>query len=53
MTVKRFAEHRFLSSDGAANAAVGIIAPSPVRQSCDRRGADHAQLFAFMMAVFR
>jgi 4-hydroxybenzoate polyprenyltransferase len=55
MTVKRFAEHRFLSSDGAANAAVEHYRPSLAgyRQSMlIVAGLIYAQLFAFMMAVF-
>jgi len=55
MTVKRFAEHRFLSADGAANAAVAHYRPSLAgyRQSMLIVAAlIYAQLFAFMMAVF-
>jgi len=55
MTVKRFAEHRFLSSDGAANAAIERYRPSLAgyRQSMLIVAAlVYAQLFAFMMAVF-
>jgi 4-hydroxybenzoate polyprenyltransferase len=55
MTVKRFAEHRFLSANGAANAAVAHYRPSLAgyRQSMLIVAAlIYAQLFAFMMAVF-
>jgi 4-hydroxybenzoate polyprenyltransferase len=55
MTVKRFAEHRFLSGDGAASAAVAHYRPSLAgyRQSMLIVAAlIYAQLFAFMMAVF-
>ena len=55
MTVKRFAEHRFLSSDGAANAAIERYRPSLAgyRQSMLIVAAlIYSQLFAFMMAVF-
>ena len=55
MTVKRFAEHRFLSRDGGANAAVERYRPSLAgyRQSMLIVAAlIYAQLFAFMMAVF-
>lgn len=55
MTVKRFAEHCFLSRDGAANAAVARYRPSLAGYSQTMlvvAALIYAQLFAFMMAVF-
>jgi 4-hydroxybenzoate polyprenyltransferase len=55
MTVKRFAEHRFLSNDGAASALVANYRPSLAGYKGSTlvvAALIYAQLFAFMMAVF-
>jgi 4-hydroxybenzoate polyprenyltransferase len=55
MTVKRFAEHRYLSDGGAANTAVANYRPSLAGYKDSTlvvAALIYAQLFAFMMAVF-
>lgn len=55
MTVKRFAEHRFLSNGGATSAAVAHYRPSLAgykESTLTVAALIYAQLFAFMMAVF-
>lgn len=55
MTVKRFAEHRFLSKEGASSAAVANYRPSLAGYKDSTlivAALIYAQLFAFMMAVF-
>jgi 4-hydroxybenzoate polyprenyltransferase len=55
MTVKRFAEHRFLSKEGASSAAVSNYRPSLAGYKDSTlivAALIYAQLFAFMMAVF-
>lgn len=55
MTIKRFAEHRFLTQDMGSNAAVARYRPSLAGYSDATliiAALIYAQLFAFMMAVF-
>lgn len=55
MTVKRFAEHRFLSNGGATTAVVANYRPSLAGYKDSTlvvAALIYAQLFAFMMAVF-